>query len=87
MVLIGRTDKGRIFVKEFEIEKIVYLFVKEFYPQFKCYAVDYTDSILNLYIHNKALPYSVIEQFQNEIQTYFQDKMGIYFKLINVNVR
>ena len=42
---------------------------------------------LNLYIHNKALPYSVIEQFQNEIQTYFQDKMGIYFKLINVNVR
>lgn len=88
MVLIDRTQKGRILVRDFEIEKIVYLFLKEFYPQFKCYSVDYTDSILNIYVRNVSdVDFDQLDRCQAEAQNYFQEKMGIYFKLINLNIK
>lgn len=88
MVLITRNDCGRIFVRDFEIEKTVYLFIKEFYPQLDCYAVEYQDNILNIYVHNSnANVFGKLDNFQQEAQKYFQEKMGIYIKVINLNIK
>lgn len=88
MVLIARTDQGRIFVRHFEIEKSVYLFLQEFYPNLKCYAVELNDNNLNIFIHHhEDIQADFLVNIQNEAKKYFQEKMGIYFKSINFIVK
>lgn len=88
MNLIAKNQNGRIYVKKLEIEKNVYLFIKEFYPHVKCYAIDYKDNVLDIYIKASAINSDkYLENFQKEIETYFNEKVGIYFKSININIK
>ena len=88
MILINRNELGRIYVRKFEIEKIVYLFLKDYYPSLKCYDVSYHDNKLAIFVKKTNTKEQVqLEVFQEEAESFLKKAMGLYIKEININIK
>ncbi len=83
--VISNTDLGRIYISNFEIEKLVYKTIQSDYPRMNCYKVVYDQSALTLYIHpDSSFDGDRSSKIQKDAKKIFSDSYGIYIENVNL---
>ncbi len=87
MHYVKENENGRIYIKKFAIEKLVYNYIMENAPKLKCYYVNYDQSVITIYLHEQASTSAVaIEKIQTTLRHYLGDDLGLYVEKINVKL-
>ncbi len=87
MHYVKENENGRIYIKKFAIEKLVYNYIKNNTSKLKCYYVTYDQSVITIYLHEQASTSAVaIDKIQTNLRRYLGDDLGIYVEKINVKL-
>ncbi len=87
MHYVTENENGRIYIKKFAIEKLVYNYIKNNAPQLKCYYVNYDQSVITIFLTEQAgISASRIEKIQTTLRNYLGNDLGLYVEKINVKL-
>lgn len=88
MHLIDNNKNGRVYISKFEVEKQVYLFLKDNFSDINCYVVKYCDDVITLNIKKvSGLRFERINMVQENTLDYVKNNMGIYINHIDVDIK
>ncbi len=83
--LIANNENGRIYISNFQIEKLVYNKIRQEYPLINCYRVRYDQSVLTLYIHpDNSFNAERSNKIQKDAKAIFRDSYGVYVEKVDL---
>ncbi len=87
MHFVQSNENGRIYIKKFAIEKLVYKLFNDNAKKLSCYYVTYDQSVITIYLHEQAgVDIEALENIQVNIRKFLRNELGLYVEKVNINL-
>ncbi len=87
MHFVKSNQDGRVYIRKFEIEKIVYFYMKDNEQKLRCYFVEYDESQITMHIKEQSsINIKSLHRIQDELQKYLADMLGLYVDKIIIKL-
>lgn len=87
MHFVENNEAGRIYIKSFEIEKLVYKYIKENNKELDCYYVSYDKSVITIFLKEQStVEVTKLYEIQEVLKRYLANDLGLYVEKINIKL-
>ncbi len=87
MHFVQSNENGRIYIKRFAIEKLIYNVFNDNEKELSCYYVTYDQSVITIYLHEQAgVDIEALENIQVNLRDFLRNELGLYVEKVNINL-